>query len=310
MSVSMQTCGKCQQAHSNTLFSKGDPRCPNCKADAIDSEADFIAMTKAVEASNESIARRTLAERALSRRRLLAYIERMNPGYQAGWVHRDICRRLEKFCQDVVDGLSPRLMLTVPPRHGKSTIGSVNMPAWHLGNYPSHEIISCSYAEGLALGFSKKCRDQISSLAYKAIFNNGARLDPKTKAAANWLTTAGGGYLAAGVGGGITGKGAHILIIDDPVKNREDAESQNNRDMNWDWYTSTAYTRLTPGGGVLVIMTRWHDDDLAGRLLAMGASNMGDTWELVRYPAEAEEDEPFRKKGEALHPERYDLNAL
>jgi predicted phage terminase large subunit-like protein len=182
------------------------------------------------------------------------------------------------------------------------------MPGWHLGNHPTHEIISCSYAEGLALGFSKKCRDQLSSPLYKGIFST--RLDPKTKAAQNWMTTAGGGYLAAGVGGGITGKGANILIIDDPVKNREDAESQNNRDMNWDWYTSTAYTRLAPGGGILVIMTRWHDDDLAGRLLTMAESDMGDEWELVRYPAEAEEDEAFRKKGEALHPERYDLKAL
>ena len=123
------------------------------------------------------------------------------------------------------------------------------------------------------------------------------------------MTTAGGGFVAAGVGGGITGKGAHVLVIDDPVKNREDAESQNNRDANWDWYTSTAYTRLAPGGGVLVILTRWHDDDLAGRLLK-SALQGGDEWEVVRYPAIAEEDEEFRKAGEALHPERYSVEAL
>jgi len=98
-------------------------------------------------------------------------------------------------------------------------------------------------------------------------------------------------------------------VIDDPVKNREDAESQNNRDANWDWYTSTAYTRLAPGGGVLVILTRWHDDDLAGRLLKAGAEG-GDEWEVVRYPAIAEEHEKYRETGQALHPERYDVKAL
>ena len=99
------------------------------------------------------------------------------------------------------------------------------------------------------------------------------RLDPDSQSAEAWLTTDGGGFVAAGVGGGITGKGAHILVIDDPVKNRDEAESQNARDSSWDWYTSTAYTRLAPGGGVLVILTRWHDDDLAGRLLKAAADN-------------------------------------
>ena len=115
--------------------------------------------------------------------------------------------------------------------------------------------------------------------------------------------------MAAGVGGGITGKGAHVLLIDDPIKNREDAESENNREANWDWYTSTAYTRLAPGGGILVILTRWHDDDLAGRLLQQ-AEEGADEWEVVKYPAIAEEDEEFRSQGEPLHPERYNLESL
>jgi len=143
--------------------------------------------------------------------------------------------------------------------------------------------------------------------AYKMAFTT--RLDPESQSAEAWLTTTGGGFVAAGVGGGITGKGAHVLVIDDPVKNREDAESQNNRDSTWDWYTSTAYTRLAPGGGVLVILTRWHDDDLAGRLLR-AENDGGDQWEVVRYPALADEEEKFRKIGEALHPDRYDLASL
>ena len=101
------------------------------------------------------------------------------------------------------------------------------------------------------------------------------------------------------VGGGITGKGAHVLVIDDPVKNREDAESEYSRDSVWDWYTSTAYTRLAPGGGILVILTRWHDDDLAGRLLAAAADG-ADDWEVVKYPAIAEQDEEFRNAFKGL----------
>ena len=159
----------------------------------------------------------------------------------------------------------------------------------------------------LAMGFSRKVRQLLRESTYKTAFQT--RLDPDSQSAEAWLTTNGGGYVAAGVGGGITGKGAHILLIDDPVKNREDAESQNNRDGSWDWYTSTAYTRLAPGGGVLVILTRWHDDDLAGRLLK-ASTDGGDEWEVIRYPAIAEEDEEFREQGDALHPERYDVESL
>ena len=157
------------------------------------------------------------------------------------------------------------------------------------------------------MGFSRKVRQLLREPTYKTAFET--RLDPDSQSAEAWLTTAGGGYVAAGVGGGITGKGAHVLVIDDPIKNREDSESENNRAANWDWYTSTAYTRLAPGGGILVILTRWHDDDLAGRLLK-ATEEGGDVWEVVRYPAVAEEDEPYRKQGEALHAERYSLDAL
>jgi predicted phage terminase large subunit-like protein len=259
------------------------------------------------ELSVEDKARKELALRILTRKRLLPFVERFNPDYSAGWVHKDICRRLEKFSQDVVEKKSPRLMLFMPPRHGKSTLASIAFPAWHLGRNPDHEFISCSYSGSLAMGFSRKVRQLLREPTYKTAFKT--RLDPDSQSAEAWLTTSGGGFVAAGVGGGITGKGAHILVIDDPVKNREDAESQNNRDANWDWYTSTAYTRLAPGGGVLVILTRWHDDDLAGRLLKATAEG-GDDWEVVRYPAIAEEDEEFREAGEPLHPERYDFEAL
>lgn len=296
--------------HSETLFSGKDRLCVYCKADDAERIVAPATVEPVIEVEEESVedkARAELALRFLTRKRLLPFVERFNPDYQAGWVHKDVCQRLEKFSRMVVEKKSPRLMLFLPPRHGKSTLASIAYPAWHLGRNPSHEFISCSYSGSLAMGFSRKVRGLLREPSYKTAFKT--RLDPESQSAEAWLTTGGGGFVAAGVGGGITGKGAHVLVIDDPVKNREDAESQNNRDANWDWYTSTAYTRLAPGGGVLVILTRWHDDDLAGRLLKATAEG-GDEWEVVRYPALAEEEEEFRKYGEALHPQRYDEESL
>ncbi len=312
--IPTRRCKRCKNHHPVTLYASDvDGLCVYCKADdaeALPNPASPETLDGGgaeEELSVKERAQKELAGRILSRKRLLPFVERFNPDYNAGWVHKDVCKRLEQFSRDVVDQKSPRLMLFMPPRHGKSTLASISFPAWHLGRNPSHEFISCSYSGSLAMGFSRKVRQVLREPTYKAIFKT--RLDPDSQSAEAWLTTDGGGYVAAGVGGGITGKGAHVLVIDDPVKNREDAESQNNRDANWDWYTSTAYTRLAPGGGVLVILTRWHDDDLAGRLLKAGSEG-GDEWEVVRYPAIAEEDEEFRKAGEALHPDRYSEEAL
>lgn len=260
------------------------------------------------EFDKQKAAEKEMAARILRRRHLLPYIEFNEVEYQPGWVHKDICRRLEQFSQDVMDMKSPRLMLFMPPRHGKSTIASVNFPAWHMGQHPRHEVIACSYSSSLAMAFSRKVREQLRGKPYQETFAN-TKLDPKSQSAETWSTLAGGGYVAAGVSGPITGKGAHILIIDDPVKNREEAESENQQRLVYDWYTSTAYTRLAPGGGVLIILTRWHDLDLAGQLLEAEKLG-GDKWEVVRYPAIATEDEEFRDMGEALHPERYDIRAL
>ena len=308
--VPQQQCKRCKNLHPETLYSGNDGFCVYCKADEAESippPASPIVEEAVPQQSVEEKARAELALRFLTRKRLLPFVERFNADYQAGWVHKDVCKRLEEFSKKVVAKESPRLMLFLPPRHGKSTLASVAFPAWHLGRNPQHEFISCSYSGSLAMGFSRKVRGLLREPTYKTAFET--RLDPESQSAEAWLTTSGGGFVAAGVGGGITGKGAHVLVIDDPVKNREDAESQNNRDANWDWYTSTAYTRLAPGGGVLVILTRWHDDDLAGRLLKATAEG-GDDWEVVRYPAIAESEEQYRDAGEALHPERYSVDAL
>jgi predicted phage terminase large subunit-like protein len=309
--IEKQTCIRCKKSLPVTLYSEGSGLCVYCKADDVDAlpepTTEVATESETEELSLEQKAKAELALRFLTRKRLLPFVERFNPDYQAGWVHKDICQRLEQFSKDVSEKKSPRLMLFMPPRHGKSTLASVAFPAWHLGRHPNHEFISCSYSGSLAMGFSRKVRQLLREPTYKSAFKT--RLDATSQSAEAWLTTDGGGFVAAGVGGGITGKGAHILVIDDPVKNRDEAESQNARDSSWDWYTSTAYTRLAPGGGVLVILTRWHDDDLAGRLLKAATDN-GEQWEVVNYPARAEIDEPFRKAGEALHRERYDEEAL
>lgn len=236
-------------------------------------------------------AQREIAHRVLARRRLLEFTKKINPRYQAGWVHEDICRRLEKFSQDVEEGKSPRLMLLMPPRHGKSELASRMFPPWHLGRCPDHEIIACSYNVSLAMAFSRKVKEVIADPVYEAIFQT--RLHPDFQAAEEWAIKGHrGGYVAAGVGGGITGKGAHILTIDDPIKNAEEANSADLREKLWEWYTSTAYTRLAPGGGVLVIQTQWHDDDLAGKLqLLMASDPEADQFEVIKYPAIAETDE-------------------
>lgn len=315
-----RTCPGCKEQRADTLFGRDEDPCAYCMAGHVEEDAvpddgspdpSDLSSTKtrttplpqgAVNATRE------LASRTLSRKHLLPFVLRFNPKYEAGWVHKDICQRLEKFSQDVADKKSPRLMLFMPPRHGKSTLSSIAFPAWHLGNYPDHEVISCSYSGSLAMKFSRKVRNMLRDQSYGSVFPK-CELDPDSQGAEEWLTTEGGGYVAAGVGGGITGKGAHVLVIDDPVKNREDAESPNVKESVQDWYTSTAYTRLAPGGGILLIMTRWADDDLAGWLLS-DMKNGGEEWEVVKYPAVAEEDELYRDKGEALHPERYDLAAL
>lgn len=311
MEITKVECIRCKALHPETLYPSDDSVCVYCKADEAERiEKPTVKVSKKEEQrlTQEAAAHRELALRALARKHMLPFVERFDSNYQAGWVHKDICQRLEQFSHAVTQRESPRLMLFMPPRHGKSTLASIAFPAWHLGRNPEHEFISCSYSGSLAMSFSRKVRHQLREPNYKNVFSE-ASLDPTSQSVESWLTTKGGGYVAAGVGGGITGKGAHVLVIDDPVKNREDAESEYSRDSVWDWYTSTAYTRLAPGGGILVILTRWHDDDLAGRLLAAAADG-ADDWEVVKYPAIAEQDEEFREEGEALHPERYDVSSL
>ena len=274
-----------------------------------------------------------LAARELCRRKLLPFIQRFRPEYEAGWVHEDICRRLERFVKQVEEKKSPRLLLMMPYRHGKSEIASRHFAPWVMGRHPNWEIIAASNAQSLATSFSRYVRDVIRDPGYASVFAE-TRLDPSSQAAESWSTTAGGGYLAAGIGTAIIGRGAHILVIDDPVRDAEAADSQVIRDNTWEWYITTAKSRLSPGGGVLGIMTCWNDDDWGGRLQLAAAAG-GDQFEIVRYPAINDQGDEYiladdsivqippdspepvppgarltRKMNSPLHPARYTLEML
>ncbi|MAG45103.1 hypothetical protein CL633_04435, partial [bacterium] len=163
----------------------------------------------------------------------------MQREYKPSWLHEEIADKLEA----VEQGKIKRLMLFVPPRHGKSQLASINFPAWYLGRNPRREIIIASYSGELATDFGGKTRELIADPIYRDIFSRVA-LKKDEKAKAKWLTTQKGSYTAVGVGGAITGRGADIFLIDDPLKNEEEAESELIRAKSWNWYRSTAYTRL------------------------------------------------------------------
>lgn len=225
---------------------------------------------------------------------LLAFTEYTNPLYQSAEHHRRICDRLEAIERGEID----RLMIFMPPRHGKSELASKRFPAWCLGRKPSRQIIAASYNSDLANDFGRNVRNIVDEPEFGEVFVD-VSLAPDSHAANRLNTNHGGAYVAAGVGTAVTGRGAHIALIDDPFKDREEADSERRRDIVWDWYRSTLFTRLMPGGAIVLIQTRWHEDDLAGRLL----ESEPDQWEVLDLPA-------INANGEALWPEWYDEAAL
>lgn len=237
----------------------------------------------------------------LARERLVSFAMLTYRNYRPGWHHRLLAEKL----METESGTADRLMVLMPPRHGKSELASVRFPAWFLGRNPEKRVIATSYSARLAENFGRKVRDITADPVFPLVFG-GVGLSGRSKAADRWETTRGGGYVAAGVGGSITGMGGDLLIVDDPFKNQEDADSKNYRDKVWDWYQSTLYTRIEKNGKIVVILTRWHEDDLAGRLLNSGT----DKWDVVSFPALAEENERFRLEGEPLWPEKYGTDAL
>lgn len=238
--------------------------------------------------------------------RLISYAAYQWPSYQDAPHHRLIARHLEA----VERGEITRLMITMPPRHGKSMLASEFFPAWYMGRNPDHYVVTATYAQELADDFGRKVKNQIEDASFQAVFP-GVGLADDSKSAKRFhiegnaggiehATTQRGAFYAVGVGGPLTGRGAHLLLIDDPVKNREDADSEVMRRKTKDWYTSTAYTRLMPGGRIVIIQTRWHEDDLSGWLQA---EHKHEGWVVLNLPAINDNDEP-------LWPEQYPLPAL
>ena len=238
----------------------------------------------------------TLAEvrAALAKRSLLRFTEYTNPQYQRAQHHAQIAAKLEAVERGEID----RLMIFMPPRHGKSELASKRFPAWCLGRDPSRQIIAASYNSDLANDFGRNVRNIVAEPEFGQVFP-GVGLASDSQAANRMNTNHGGAYVAAGVGTAVTGRGAHIALIDDPFKDREEADSERRRNTVWDWYRSTLYTRLMPSGAIVLIQTRWHEDDLAGRLLEHEAGQ----WDVLELPA-------VNDAGEALWPEWYDKAAL
>lgn len=218
------------------------------------------------------------------------------------WQHAEHLDRLAAKLEAVERGEIKRLIVTMPPRHGKSENVSVLFPAWYLGRHPDDWVIECAYGHTLAKGFSRRSRNLLEERGEELF---GVKVASDSSAADEWgIQGRRGGMIAAGIGGPITGKGASVLIIDDPIKNDREANSKVTRDSIWQWYLSTAYTRLTPDGAIVLVLTRWHEDDLAGRLLKAAENDPdADQWDALSLPALDEHDN-------ALWPEKYSAERL
>jgi hypothetical protein len=241
------------------------------------------------------------------------YCIAIDPKYQLEWFHAEIAKELERGYQQLMAGEDVRLMIFMPPRHGKSDTATQKFPSWVLGKSPSIPIVVSSYSAELATDFGQKTRDIMQSDTYSAMFSTRLRADARAKG--RWITKEGGGYTAVGVGGALTGRGFKIGIIDDPFKNREEADSLVIREARDGWYKSTFSTREEGNSMIVFILTRWHDDDLAGRVLkasreAKARGEAYDDWKIIEYKAIATEDDEHRKSGEALWPAKFSLEKL
>ena len=231
----------------------------------------------------------------------MAFVQEMWPGFINGAHHKVMAQKFE----DIANGKLKRLIINMPPRHTKSEFGSYMLPAWFLGRDPAKKIIQCSNTAELAVGFGRKVRNLVGSEQYAKIFPN-VNLRSDSKAAGRWSTNANGEYFAIGVGGTVTGKGADLLIIDDPHSEQEAAIASTNPevyDKVYEWYSSGPRQRLQPGGAIIVIMTRWSKKDLTGRILKSAIEKDGDEWETIDFPA-------ILPSGKALWPQFWDIKEL
>ncbi len=267
-----------------------------------------------------------LAQELLRRRQaqesLIAFSEYTLHKYRADPFHQIVAEHLEA----VERGEIRRLMIYAPPQHGKSELSTRRFPAWYLGRNPDRSVISASYNAEFAADFGRNVRDIIFSRQYQNIFPN-ITIKSDSRAADRWELDNGGKYFSVGVSSGTTGRSAHLFLIDDPIKDRKDADSVTKREDAWNWYRDVAFTRLQDDAAIVMTLTRWHFDDLAGRALQLAESGRGLPWTILRLPALAEPryvqgipilepdgsvpgDALRRKPMEPLAPSRFSLETL
>lgn len=233
---------------------------------------------------------------AAARDHLAVYVVALGLGIVPARHHMLLIDHLEAVERGDID----RLMVIFPPGAAKSTYASVLFPAWFMGRHPELNVIAASHTHDLAESFGRRVRNIYMSAEHRDVFGVGVRTD--SKAADHWISERGGEYFAVGVGGAVSGRRADLAIIDDPVKSREDADSDRMRERAWEWYLNDFKTRIKPGGRQVLITTRWHEDDLAGRIMAADAER----WVTLRLPMEAEANDPLgRAPGERLWPEWF-----
>ena len=232
----------------------------------------------------------------------LTFVKRMWPAFISGRHHKTMANAFER----VASGELKRLIINMPPRHTKSEFASYLFPAWFLGKYPEKKIIQTAHTAELAVGFGRKVRNLINQEDFQNVFS-GISLSADSKAAGRWNTNKNGDYFAIGVGGAVTGKGADVLIIDDPHSEQEAALGAYNPDVYdkvYEWYTSGPRQRLQPGGAIIIVMTRWSTRDLTGQIIKSATQREGaDEWEIIELPA-------IMPSGDPLWPEFWPLDQL
>jgi len=243
----------------------------------------------------------TRKTRAKAKVDFIEFVNAVWPDFISGAHHR----RIAKLFEAVARGEKKRIIINLGPRHTKSEFASYLLPAWFLGQYPKKKIMQISNTAELAEGFGRKVRNLVDSSEYRRIFPE-LELRTDSKAAGRWNTNYNGEYFASGVGGTVTGRGADLLIIDDPHSEGEAVLAQFNPeiyDKVFSWYTSGPRQRLQPGGAIIIVMTRWSLRDLTGQILEHSAKNSGDKWEVVEFPA-------ILPSGKPLWPEFWSLEEL
>ena len=243
----------------------------------------------------------SLKMRQACRDKFMAFVNEVWPTFIGGRHHAKMAEAFER----VARGECKRLIINMPPRHTKSEFASYLLPAWFLGKFPGKKVIQTSHTAELAVGFGRKVRNLVDTDQYHGIFPD-LSLSSDSKAAGRWNTSKGGDYFAIGVGGAVTGKGADLLIIDDPHSEQEAALAEINPDIydkTYEWYTSGPRQRLQPGGAIVIVMTRWSKRDLTAQVLKSEAQRGGDGWEVIEFPA-------LLPSGNPLWPEFWSLKEL